>query len=67
MLIQFSTSYNQRPLINSAPGLNFTIFFSLIVISEPVLGFLPFLAGRVIVENDPNPTNEILSPLQGVL
>lgn len=47
---------------SSAPGLNLTTFFALIVISLPVCGLRPLRAERSETENDPNPTRATRSP-----
>jgi len=41
----------------SAPHLNVTVFEALILMTSPVPGLRPFLAGRDLILKVPNPTN----------
>ena len=44
------------------PALNFATFLLGISISAPVLGFLPFLASLLVVDQVPKPVKETFSP-----
>jgi len=57
----------QIEFFNFLPALNFTTFFSAILISLPVCGLWPVRAARVVTEKEPNPIKVTLSSFASAL